>query len=111
MKTLREHIRKILKEQFEVPVRLKRRLKFVDDTVDYFMIGTYIPDRVCDYKDGEELLNVVGEAVIERMYYNYFSDIDDNSEEWSRIYYGMVEYIEKKYGDEIKEYYHINCGD
>jgi hypothetical protein len=50
------------------------------------------------------------EAAIESMYWNYFANIDDNSGEWSEIYYGMVKYIKDKYGEKIKEYYHINCG-
>lgn len=50
-------------------------------------------------------------TVIDSMYYSYFSDIDDNSGEWGEIYYEMFKYIEMKYGDKIKEYYHINCGD
>lgn len=26
------------------------------------------------------------------------------------MYYAMIKYIENKYGNKIKEYYHINCG-
>jgi hypothetical protein len=107
---LQEQIRRILKEETKMNTRLKRRLGVIDDKFYRLMSTVYGPDKICRYKSGEKLLDVVGEAVIEFMYCNHFSDIDDNSEEWSEMYYGMVEYIEDKYGKKIKEYYHINCG-
>jgi hypothetical protein len=107
---LQEHIRRILKEETKISTRLTRRLGMVDDEFYRLMSTVYRPDNICRYQSGEELLNVVGEAVIEFMYYNHFAGIDDNSGEWSEMYYGMVEYIKDKYGEKIKEYYHINCG-
>ena len=91
--------------------RLIRRLGMVDDEFRRLMSAVYIPDIICGYyRSGEELLDVVGTAVIEFMYFNHFADIDDNSVEWGEIYYDMVKYIKDKYGEKIKEYYHINCG-
>ncbi len=107
---LQEHIRRILKEETKISTRLRRRLGMVDDDFHRLMSAVYRPDNICRYQSGEELLDVVGEAVIEFMYYNHFADIDDNSGEWGEMYYGMVEYIKDKYGEKIKEYYHINCG-
>ena len=108
---LQETIRRILKEETKMNIRLRRRLGMVDDEFHRLMSAVYRPDIICGYyRSGEELLDVVGTAVIEFMYYNHFADIDDNSGEWSEIYYDMVEYIKDKYGEKIKEYYHINCG-
>jgi hypothetical protein len=45
------------------------------------------------------------------MYWNYFADTDDNSGDWVNMYYDMVKYIREKYGDKIKEYYHMYCED
>jgi hypothetical protein len=107
-----EQIRKILKEDTNGNIRLRRRLSMLDYEVEYRLSATYRPDYICRlYKSGEELLDVVMETAIESMYYNYFSNIDDNSGEWGEIYWNMVEYVRNKYGDKIKEYYHINCGD
>ena len=108
---LQEQIRKILKEETNTNIRLRRRLNMLDYEVESRLRSNYRPDNICRwYKSGEELLNVVIETVIESMYYNYFSNIDDNSGEWGEIYWYMVKYIRNKYGDKIKEYYHINCG-
>ena len=107
---LQEQIRRILKEETNTNIRLRRRMVALDNEFYRLMSTVYRPDNICRYQSGEELLNVVGESVIEFMYYNHFADIDDNSREWSVMYYGMVEYIKDKYGEKIKEYYHINCG-
>ena len=110
MMNLQEQIRRILKEETKMNIRLRRRLGMLDYEVEHRLRAVYRPDNICRYQSGEELLNVVGEAVIEFMYYNHFADIDDNSGEWGEIYYDMVKYIKDKYGEKIKEYYHINCG-
>ena len=108
---LQEQIRKILKEETNTKIRLRRRLSMLDHEVEYRLKSIYRPNNICRYESGEELLDVVMETAIDSMYYNYFSNIDDNSVEWGEIYRDMVKYITNKYGDKIKEYYHINCGD
>ena len=105
---LQEQIRRILKEEINMNTRLRRRLGMVDNEFYRLMSAVYRPDNICRYRSGEELLDVVGEAVIEFMYYNHFADIDDNSGEWAEIYWDMVKYVRNKYGEKIKEYYHIN---
>jgi len=108
---LQEQIRRILKEERKMNTRLRRRLGMLDYEIESKMRAVYRPDNICEnYRSGEELLYVVGEVAIDSMYLNYFANIDDNSREWSEIYDDMVEYIKDKYGEKIKEYYHINCG-
>jgi hypothetical protein len=103
-------IKTILKEETKIPTRLRRRFKHLDDEIDYRIRRVYTPKIICRFESDEELLDVVTEATIDSMYYTYFSDVDDNSEEWVIMYRTMIEYINDKYGDEIKQYYHINCG-
>jgi hypothetical protein len=50
------------------------------------------------------------ENAIDFMYYNYFSNIDDNSGEWAHIYLDMVNYIRKNYQYKIMKHYDDNCG-
>lgn len=107
---LQEQIRRILKEETKMNIRLKRRLGMLDYEVEHRLSVIYRADTICRYESGEELLDVVGEAAIDSMYWNYFANIDDNSAEWGEIYHNMVKYITDKYGEKIKEYYHINCG-
>jgi len=110
-KKLQEQIRRILKEETKIKPFIRRRLGMLDYEVEYRLSAIYRPDNICQYKNGDELVEVVMEEAIDSMYWNYLADIDDNSEEWVNIYYEMVKYIRNKYGDKIKEYYHINCGD
>jgi len=46
------------------------------------------------------------------MYYRYFDEeISDLSKEWEDMYRLMEKYITDEFGDKIKNYYHIHCGD
>jgi hypothetical protein len=107
---LRETIRKVLREETKIPPYLRRRINMLDYEVESRVGRVYRPDNICKYESAEELLNVIVEAAIDSMYWNYFADTDDNSGEWGEIYHDMVKYITDKYGEKIKEYYHINCG-
>jgi len=108
---LQEQIRRILKEETKLVTRLRRRLDMLDYEVEYGLKTTYTPDYICrKFASDEELLDVVIDTSIEHMHWNYFGDIDEDSEEYALLYISMVDYINKKYGKEIKEYYHINCG-
>jgi hypothetical protein len=107
---LQEHIRRILQEETKIPISLRRRLHYLDDEVQMIIRTTYTPKDLCRFRSGEELLEVISNDTTEEMYYTYFSDVDDNSKEWGMMYRTMIEYINDKYGDKIKKYYHINCG-
>jgi hypothetical protein len=107
---LQEHIRRVIKEETKIPISLRRRFKHLDDEVDFRMRRVYTPDNICRFESDEELLEVMSDAIVDSMYYTYFNDVDDSSKEWGMMYRTMIEYINDKYGDKIKEYYHINCG-
>jgi len=109
-RNLQEHIRKVLHEETKIPMMLIRRLHYLDDEVQVRMRRFYTPKDICGFRSGEELLEVISNDTTEEMYYTYFSDVDDKSKEWGMMYRTMIEYINDKYGDKIKEYYHINCG-
>ena len=108
---LQEQIRRILKEERKMSTRVRRRLGEIDNEFNRLMSAVYRPDSICRYRSGEELVNVVGEAVIEFMYYNHFQDMNYDSLEWIDVYQEMENYIENKYGEKLINYYHINCGD
>ena len=42
--------------------------------------------------------------------FDFFEDIDDESKEWSEMYYAMERYIYDKFGQELRVDWHINCG-
>lgn len=108
---VKEQIRRILKEERNMNISLRRRLVVIDEELIRIMDYVCESKDICEYSNGEQLLDVVIEMVAEFMYFNYYqNNIDDNSGEWGEIYYEMVEYIKNKYGKEIIQYYKIKCG-
>ena len=59
---LQETIRRILKEETQIPIPLRRRLHFVDEELIYRLSAVYRPDSICRFESGEELLDVIGEG-------------------------------------------------
>jgi len=91
-------------------IRLLRRLSVIDEIVKSSLEEIYTPNKICDlYDSGSMLLDVVTEHAVERMYYRYFSGIDDLSEEWKEIYEMIVGYIKEVYSDGINDYYNNTC--
>ena len=94
---LQEHIRKVLREDRKLSNFLKRRLKNLDYEVDSRLNNTFGGHNICIFfKSEEDFFETIMEESIDSMYYNYFSNIDDNSGEWAHIYLDMVNYIRKK---------------
>lgn len=110
MMNIRESIKRILQEETDIPIRLRRRLLFIDDMVPFKIKHYYKPNTICRYESDEEFFEEVMYSVIDTMYWDYFGDIPDNSNEWTNMFYIMEKYIRGNYGDKLKEYYHINCG-
>ena len=88
---------------------VKRRLNHIDNAFDYFINKVYTLGKICNFRDANEFIYVVFQAVVERMYNYSYSDIDDNSGEWAEMYLVMEKYFKQKYGHMIKEYYEQNC--
>ena len=107
---LQEQIRRILKEETDVSTYLRRRIDMLDYEIEHRLSAIYRPNNICQYENEDELLDVIMEAAIDSMYWNYFGNIDDNSKEWVKLYNEMVQYVMDKYGDEIRNYYIDNCG-
>ena len=54
-KPLQETIRKVLKEEYEIPLNVRRRLHTLRDTLKYALRSSY----PCDYDDLDEFTNGV----------------------------------------------------
>ena len=96
-------------------LRVIRRLYAIDLIVQY-RLDEY-DDKIKSDKDfglcnenKEYFYDVVSRWVIEHMYYNYFSDIDDTSEEWTETYNIMEKYIDSLFGKKIKDFFTDRCG-
>jgi len=106
---LQENIKRILREERKLSNFLRRRLEMLDYEVERF--NKWGGHNICIFfKSDIEYFETIMENAIDFMYYNYFSNIDDNSGEWAHIYLDMVNYIRKKYQDKIMKHYDDNCG-
>lgn len=112
---LEESIRKILREEISNPVNLiKRRLNTVDWLVDFSVkeIQRQYKGNICNAGNPENFLFLVIEKTGDEMYLDYFADlIDENSKEWEEMYEFISIYVEDKFGDELRQHYHTQCGD
>ena len=89
----------------ENKLRLLRRLYAIENLVEY-RLDDYT-DMILSNNDSrffglcneneDYFYEIVIRWVMEQMYYNYFSDVDDTSEEWSEMYKMMEMYIDKLY--------------
>lgn len=110
---LQETIRKVLREETNLPIPIRRRIKFgrrinqIDHEIDRLVSKVYTPNKICNYADANVLIEVIVNACAEKLYYNTFYDMDD--EEWRIIFQSLREYIIDKYGDKLKEYYKMSC--
>jgi hypothetical protein len=118
---LQKTIRKVLREETNFPISMRRRLKPIfwpekrhylnpiDHEIDRLVSKVYTPNKICNYIDANELIEVIIYACAENLYYNTFYDINDQSEEWEIIFQSLSNYIRDKYGDKIREYYKHHC--
>ena len=111
---MREKIRHILKEETSNPVNtIKRRLDVVDWMVEFSVrdIQRQHGD-ICNVKTADFFVEIVIEKVGDGMYWDHFADaIDDYSPEWTQMYRFIEKYVEHKFGDKLRQHYHMQCGD
>jgi hypothetical protein len=92
---LQENIKRILREETQIPSYIKRRLKFYDNLIDLFKQNSiryynlkdaayYTADSMISYDDEEEFFNNEG----------YHEEIA----------YILGDYLIDKYGDEVRDY-------
>ena len=103
-------IKKILKEETNSLISLRRRLDHIDGLVAYGMHRPFSLTRPCDYKNYSDYQDAISYWISERMYYDYFSYLDDNGEEWRLIYENIFDYIDKKHSENMKQYFEDECG-
>jgi len=89
---------------------VKRRTHIIDDTFQYAINIIYNGEKICNYKSSYMLLDDIASVIVERMYNNYFVDIDDFSKEWDEMATFIEKYVEHKYSDSVKQYWEKHCG-
>jgi hypothetical protein len=108
---LQENIRRILREERKLSSFLLRRLEMLDYEVEREFNGPWGGHNICIFfKSDIEYFETIMENAIDAMYYNHFSNMDDNSGEWAHTYLDMVNYIRENHQDKIMKHYDDNCG-
>ncbi len=105
---LKEIIKRVLKEE-RAPIKVLRRIHEIDREFKRLMSAVYRPDNICRYDDGEMLVRVITEAILENLYYNSFYMVDDTSDEWERIVDFIYEYVRENHAEKLIDYYNDNC--
>ena len=103
-----------MKEETSNPVNLiKRRLDVVDWLVDFSVREIERQyNGICKVRTPENFVEIVIERTGDGMYWDYFADtIDDDSDEWAQMYRFIEKYVENKFGDKLRQHYHMQCGD
>jgi hypothetical protein len=107
---LQSIIKKILKEETNLSFKIRRRTHLIDNEVEILLKSVYTPNVICkNYRGGTELVTVISHTVIEKLYFNTFYEMDDESKEWEEIAQYIFDYIHEKFGERINEYYENNC--
>ena len=97
---------RVLRRVYAIDLLVEYRL---DDYVDMILSNNDSRFfKFCD-KDETYFFLVVSQWVIEQMYYNHFSDVDDTSEEWKEMYGVMESYIDAVHGKTIRDFFTNRC--
>jgi hypothetical protein len=99
----------IITEEQNIRLRALRRLDAVDELIEYRLRMPFTFD-ICNRYDKEELLDHIISWANEDMYYDYFSDIDDDGEMWHKVWNIYNQYITIKYSKKIFDFYERKCG-
>jgi hypothetical protein len=99
----------IITEEQNIRLMVVRRLYFVDGLLEITLRRPFTYD-IC-YYGRESFLDHIITRVNEDMYYFHFSDIDDDSKEWHKIWNLLSIYITDTYSKKIFDFYKNKCGD
>jgi len=101
-----KEVMEILNEDWKISLR--RRIQNIDELIPSSIREIKDNFNICKYTV-DIYVSAVAANVIEHMYWDFFSDIDDGSEEWIKMYDTMEKYIFDKFGQELRVNWQINC--
>jgi hypothetical protein len=102
-------------DKFNIPFdddEAKKLIKvYMDEKFDKIYNFEKDKDFYCErYETPKTFLNVVEEAILEFLYYNYYiSMYGDDTIEFYNVAYLVSNYVDKKYGKLIKDKFIENC--
>ena len=93
------------KEQTKIPTKARRLVDEYEGLFRYHFNKHSVSGRICWSRDEESAMENILYYTIENIYYAYFGDMDDNSEEWGVIFKFIENYLKEKFTDMVyKEY-------
>lgn len=105
---IRESIKRVLKESTEAPSSVKRRLHAIDWQIEFAIKEVKVQYNVCGLSE-EQYVETVIEKAITSMYWDFFSDMDENTVEWGESYKLMMDYASKKFTQHLNNTYKRMC--
>jgi hypothetical protein len=100
----------IITEEQNLRLRLLRRISVIDEMIvpscERVLRWGY---DICRH-DVNSYVSSVASNIVEDMYYEYFSDIEDDSDEWYRLSEMMKNYVQNHYRT-IEKFYKKRCND
>lgn len=103
-------IKQILREETKLLLNVRRRISDIDN--ELIMVVKNYKDQYGNMCIGQDnYIESIKELALDSIYWTYYSDIDDDSDEWNQIYEFISDYFDKKFVPKLKMDYHVNCGD
>jgi hypothetical protein len=96
----------VLNENWETS--FKRRIHNIDGLIPLMVSNIKKSYNICEISETIFLEDVVYNT-IDHMYWSYFSDVDDDTDVWTQMFDMMREYIEDKFGEELRNDYRSRC--
>jgi hypothetical protein len=103
---LKEHIRKVLKEETQVPIQVLRRHHLIDEMFEHMRSRYH--RLFCDYRNPNILLGVLYERTLSDLYHAWFyQTISDDDWEIAAEY--IEKYLKDKYEKSTIMYWENEC--
>jgi hypothetical protein len=88
---------------------IRRRLNIIDDLVDKAMNEVKRQYYLCELTQ-DNFIILVFNLVVEFLYWQHYSHIDDNSEEWDNMFNAIISYIDMEHFNNITNWFLTKCG-
>jgi hypothetical protein len=96
----------VLNENWETS--FKRRIHNIDGLIPLMVSNIKKSYNICEISETIFLEDVTYNT-IDHMYWSYFSDVDDDTDVWTQMFDMMRDYIEDKFGEELRNDYRSRC--
>ena len=103
---LKEHIKKVLKEETQLPLSVMRRINHLDDI--FMKVRNEISWYVCNFRNSNILLSYLYEKTLEEFYYTWMSEVVSD-EDWETTAPKIEEYLDNNYRESTEMYWNDKC--